>query len=273
MYPATKMLPTRAGNIACWDTEKDAPALFFVHGNSASKEVFAQQFENPLLQEYRLVAIDLPGHGQSDNVTNLEEICSISSFARLMDEIIHMLNLKKTTLIGWSMGGHVGIEMLGQGIELAGLVITGTPPCGPGADDMAAAFLPSPHMALTGKVEFTAEEVQNYTNELYNGTGTEQFADMVKRTQGAVRATVVGNFVVPDSSHDQKQVVATTNVPLGVLQGEKDSFMSLDYFDGLKWNSLWQDKVSVIRGAGHAPFWEKPEEYDKLLLNFLKEQA
>lgn len=271
MIPTTKKLQTLAGEMAYWDSGKDAPAVLFIHGNSASKQAFIHQFESPLLQKYRLVAIDLPGHGSSDDVTDLDTICSTPTFAQIIAGVIPALGLKNVTLVGWSLGGHIAIEIAGQGTELTGLVLTGTPPCGPGLDDMADAFIPSPHMALTGKPEFSDQEALTYASAVYNTNDVPQnLLKDVKRAQGAVRATLLAKFADPSSGHSQKKVVATTNVPIAVIQGADDAFMSLDYFKKLKWNSLWKNKVIPIEKAGHAPFWEKPDEYNAHLAEFLK---
>lgn len=271
MMPPTRKLQTPAGEMAYWDNRKDAPVVLFIHGNSASKEAFIYQFESPLLQKYRLVAIDLPGHGESDDVTDLETICSTPTFAQIIASIIPALGLKNVTLVGWSLGGHIAIEIAGQGTELTGLVLTGTPPCGPGLEDMADAFIPSPHMALTGKPEFSNEEALTYARAVYNVVDVPaNLLQGVKRAQGTVRGTLLAKFADPSSGHGQKQVVATTTVPIAVLQGADDAFMSLDYFEKLKWNSLWKNKVIPIDKAGHAPFREKPDEYNTHLAEFLK---
>jgi len=271
MYPASKMIPTPAGNIACWDTEKKAPALLFIHGNSACKEAFSGQFESPLFQDYRLVALDLPGHGESDKVVDVAKHGTITQFAKFIGQVSDALDLKNPVIVGWSLGGHIAIEMLGQGIKMAGLVISGTPPCGPGADDISAAFIPSPQMALTGKAEFTDQDAHHYAAHIYGASVPAKLVQNVKKAQGSVRANILKNLVELDSAHEQKKIVATTIVPLAVLQGENDSFMSLDYFARLTWNSLWRDKIFVIKDAGHAPFLDKPRDYNKLLAEFLKD--
>ena len=272
MIPNTKKLQTPAGAMTCWDSEKDAPTILFIHGNSASKETFIHQFESPLLQKYRLVAIDLPGHGQSDDVLDVDKICTIPTFAQIIAGVIPALGLKKVTIVGWSLGGHLAIEIVGQGAELAGLVLTGTPPCGPGLEEMAEAFIPSPHMALTGKPEFTDEEALTYARAVYGTTSVPQnLFQAVKRAQGAVRATLLANFADPSACHSQKQVIATSDIPIAVFQGGKDAFMSLDYLEKLKWNNLWQNKIIPISNAGHAPFWEKQNYYNVLLSAFMKD--
>ena len=40
--------------------------IFFIHGNSGASRSWQGQFESVLLENYRLIAFDLPGHGNSD---------------------------------------------------------------------------------------------------------------------------------------------------------------------------------------------------------------
>src|SRR5690606_30759583 len=42
-------------------------AMFFVHGNGNSADLWYQQLSCPLFDDYRLIAIDLPSHGQSED--------------------------------------------------------------------------------------------------------------------------------------------------------------------------------------------------------------
>ena len=72
-------------------------------------------------------------------------------------------------LVGWSLGGHIAIEAAAQGLPLAGIVISGTPPVGPGLEHMGDAFIPSESMGLTGKPDFTDEEVVAFANEGMGG--------------------------------------------------------------------------------------------------------
>jgi hypothetical protein len=53
------------------------------------------------------------------------------------------------------------------------------------------------------------------------------------------------------------------------MHGEKDPFVRLDYLLSLKYKNLWTDRVYIFSGAGHAPHWQYPVEFNKLLCAFL----
>ena len=58
-------LSTSHGSIVVEEAgDGDLPVLL-IHGNSLSREVFRKQLGGALSRKYRLVAFDLPGHGES----------------------------------------------------------------------------------------------------------------------------------------------------------------------------------------------------------------
>jgi pimeloyl-ACP methyl ester carboxylesterase len=65
----TKKLRIEAPNgaIAVHESADEGPAVVLIHGNSSSSRVFSRQLDGPLGRRFRLVAVDLPGHGESDN--------------------------------------------------------------------------------------------------------------------------------------------------------------------------------------------------------------
>jgi pimeloyl-ACP methyl ester carboxylesterase len=58
----------------------------------------------------RAICIDLPGHGSSP--VNLQATPSILSMAREVEKILAHENIKNALVIGHSMGGYVGLELL-----------------------------------------------------------------------------------------------------------------------------------------------------------------
>ncbi len=48
------------------------PEILFVHGFSQSHLSWAKQYESPALQRFRIVVIDLRGHGASEKPTDVE---------------------------------------------------------------------------------------------------------------------------------------------------------------------------------------------------------
>jgi pimeloyl-ACP methyl ester carboxylesterase len=64
-------------------------------------------------------------------------------------ELLRKLGVTEVIVFGWSLGGHIGIEMLACFLGMRGLMITGTPPVG--RDNMAQGFNGAPHMGVAGK--------------------------------------------------------------------------------------------------------------------------
>ena len=99
----------------------------------------------PLGERFRLVAVDLPGHGASDDARD-RSAYSLPGHARAVRAVVDALQLGDAVFVGWSLGGHVALEMAPELRQARGFVIFGTPPLAfPPARE---AFLPHPTMRL-----------------------------------------------------------------------------------------------------------------------------
>src|SRR5687768_5387298 len=67
-----KFIETSAGKIAYYETSAKAGPILLIHGNSCAKEYMIKQLDG-LGLTYRMIAIDLPGHGESSNALNPSE--------------------------------------------------------------------------------------------------------------------------------------------------------------------------------------------------------
>lgn len=269
----TKFLNTNLGKVAVIEKGQGRTTILFIHGNSASKAVFSKQFESKLADRYRLVAFDLPGHGESDNAESPESTYTISSYASLVSELVEDLSLDAVVLVGWSLGGHIAIEAVAQGLPAVGMVISGTPPVGPGVEHMGEAFIVTESMGLTGKPDFTAEEVVEFANAGMGGAEyvNEGVLQAVARTDGIARQTMMQDWSTPGAGFDQRQLVAQWPNPIAVLQGEQDVFVNGEYLKALEWKNLWRARVQFLEGQGHAPFWQDAERFNTLLDSFLSD--
>jgi pimeloyl-ACP methyl ester carboxylesterase len=100
---------------------RDAPTLVLVHGYSASLNTW-DGWARKLRKDYRVIRLDLPGHGLSRCVDN-DEI-GVEQFIASIDRVTHSLNVNKFTLVGSSMGGHTAwAYALAHPEKLDGLVL------------------------------------------------------------------------------------------------------------------------------------------------------
>lgn len=80
--------------------------LLFVHGWCIDQSYWSDQVDY-FEDNYRVVTLDLPGHGQSGKE---REIWSIENFSRDVIVMMEALSLKNVVLIGHSMGGDIILE-------------------------------------------------------------------------------------------------------------------------------------------------------------------
>lgn len=82
------------------------PALVFVHGWSCDRSYWKGQLQ-PFSRRFKVVAIDLAGHGESGLG---REAWTIAAFGGDVAAVVEKLGLQRIVLIGHSMGGDVIIE-------------------------------------------------------------------------------------------------------------------------------------------------------------------
>lgn len=92
-------------SIAYYDTGKGNDVLLFIHGLSSYIPAWLKLI--PLLQnDFRCIAIDLPGYGKSS--AGVHE-GTVPFYTEVVSSFIRKLNLENVTLAGHSMGGQIAI--------------------------------------------------------------------------------------------------------------------------------------------------------------------
>lgn len=83
------------------------PALVLLHGFTGSAEAMAP-FAEALASRYRVVAIDLVGHGRSATPAD-EGAYTMENAVRQVIDVVDHLRLSTAHVVGYSMGGRVGL--------------------------------------------------------------------------------------------------------------------------------------------------------------------
>jgi pimeloyl-ACP methyl ester carboxylesterase len=81
--------------------------VVLLHGFLENLEVwFGNSFAQDLAKHYRVIAIDLPGHGKSECVGYVHRM---KKMAVVVKSVMDELQLRRYTLVGHSMGGYVAL--------------------------------------------------------------------------------------------------------------------------------------------------------------------
>jgi pimeloyl-ACP methyl ester carboxylesterase len=259
-------LATSHGAIAVEEAGQGDVPVLLIHGNSSCRGVFRQQLAGKLAQDHRLIAFDLPGHGDSGDAPDPVRSYTRPGLADAAIEVLAKLGVGDVVLLGWSLGGHIALEMVPRLPRIRGVMISGTPPVGRGR--MTDGFIPAPHMTLAGQEHLSPEEIDAFGHAIF-GEGFAPFLrEAMERTHGLARK-ILFEAARAGIGVDQRQVVETAPVPLAVVNGADDPFVRLDYLDSLRYAHLWEGECHRLPGLKHAPFWEAPEAFDPLLGQFL----
>jgi pimeloyl-ACP methyl ester carboxylesterase len=101
------------------------PPLVLLHGVSLSAAVWAPLFAE--LQGFRLLAVDLPGHGLSDPVRYRRGRVREHAH-RLTEDILDALGLDRVPVIGHSLGGMFALWYAAAGVDrISTLIAVGAP--------------------------------------------------------------------------------------------------------------------------------------------------
>ncbi len=125
-------------NLAAYDIDGpvDGSPIVFVHGTRLSRTMWRAQMDG-LRDTYRLVALDLPGHGRL-----AESTFTVTAASDQLARVVEEAAAGHAVVVGLSLGGYVAMDLAARRPELVrGLVLSGatTEPIG---------LLASPYLAL-----------------------------------------------------------------------------------------------------------------------------
>ena len=256
----------RGIEVAYDDTGGNGPALVLLHGFPFDRSSWSGQAE-ALGGEFRVVAPDLRGLGE----TPLGEgVVTMESMAEDVAALLVELSLGSVVLGGLSMGGYVAFELFRKFPgRVRALVLADTRPQADTEEGRRAreenaqralredmgpiveSMLPK---LLTAETRGRGGEVLERVRAMMLGTRPEGAA-------AALRAMAVRN--------DQTELLPSIKVPTLVVVGAEDSITPPADAQSMS-AKIEGSRLVVIEGAGHLSNVERPEEFNRALVEFVR---
>lgn len=273
-----EVIETSQGKIALLDSNPgfkgNDPTIIFIHGHCTNKEFFKNQLASPLFSNYRLIALDLPGNGKSEPPKDPQKIYNIPGFASVVAEIIETMKLNNVVIVGWSLGGHIALELTSSLPHLRGLLITGSPPIEISLTGFGQGFKAVDPKILQcfGKGNLSYKEAQLLaTVSGYDYSKEKEFlVDAILQTDEAAK-TIYPHSIALGIGQNEVKIVNEWPKPIAVIAGEHDIAVNNEYIiNEVKFKNLWEGQVHIIPKSGHAVFIDCPDEFNQIMVRFFQ---
>jgi pimeloyl-ACP methyl ester carboxylesterase len=248
----------------------DGPEILFVHGWSQCAMCWSAQVASPLAERFRMVALDIRGHGASQQPLDPAAYADGRLWAGDVAAVIEQTRLQRPVIVAWSYGGFIVGDYLrtcGEshlaGINLVGGAVLLQPPSfahiGPG-------FLRNAPDASAPDLRVSIPAVQRFLR----ACSAQPLDDALWRDalcwNMAVPAPIRGALIA--RAIDVTDAFSEVSVPVLVSHGREDAIVLPSMAEHVLANcttavASWYD------GVGHMPFIEAAERFNLELAAFV----
>ncbi len=252
----------------------DQPPLVLLHGFTGSAASWSRHLDTLAGHGFRVIALDMLGHGQSDAPTDPQrytiEKCETDILA-----VLNALGVKKgeATLLGYSMGGRIALYTAFSGFFRALILESASPGL---ADLLERAQRKNSDEQLADRIERDGiEDFVTYWEHLplfasqqrlpYEQQQALHEQRVQNRPLGLANSLRgVGTGVQPAL---QERLAALT-IPVLLLAGILDTkFCAIAQHMA---QALPNVQVYIVPDAGHTVHLEQPELFDQIVIDFCK---
>jgi pimeloyl-ACP methyl ester carboxylesterase len=232
----------------------------YIHGSGGTHSLWAKQYGR---QGHDAVALDLSGHGESEDI-DLGPDAGLDAMSAYADDAVAVAReTDATVLCGNSLGGAVALTVaLDRETDLDGLVLVGTGAKLGVADELLDALANDYDAA----VEALLDE-----DMLYHRTTDERLAD-AREMFAAVGARATERDFRACDAFDVRDRLGEIEVPTLVINGEYDG-LTLPRFHEYLAEHLPNARRVELADAAHMPYLERPDAFDAAVDEFLAELA
>jgi len=228
--------------------------VVFVHGSGGNAHLW-QRVMDGLAEEFGSLAIDLPGHGESQG----EGVKSIPEYREFLKHFLDVLKLEEIILGGHSLGGGIAIDFaLRYPERLKAILLIGT---GARLRVFPEALEMFRQMA-SGQMEPRFEPWG-----FAAGASPEVLAEG-KHEWAKTNSRVRYHDMMACDQFDLLGEVEKIRLPALVVCGREDRLTPVKYSEYLN-KKIIGSKIEVIEGAGHMIMLEDPRALSEAILGFL----
>jgi pimeloyl-ACP methyl ester carboxylesterase len=243
--------------------------IIFIHGTSQSAQVWDAVMATGLLNDYTLVTVDLPGHGQSPRSNNPQHDYTLQGMGRELAGFMHELDPGDHIVVAASLGSNIFAEALPHIQHCKGAMLMG---CCTIGDDLSPADImqPNPDAAPAFMADPDDVQVEAYIDHMiadrHNLTARQQYKATYLAADKTFRQ-VIGESVGRGEWSNELQHLRSSNIPLAIVYGALETVVHKHYLQNIPLNK-WQDAILELDNAAHNVQIDQPQQTAALIKTF-----
>jgi pimeloyl-ACP methyl ester carboxylesterase len=248
-----------------YDAWGKGKTIVLLHGFTETSAIW-KKFAKKLSVDYRVIAIDLPGHGKSECIGDNH---SMELLADIVQAVLKQEKIRKCLLIGHSMGGYASLSFAGKypGM-LKGFGLF-----------HSHAFADSPEdrrnrdrtieLVTRNKFEFITRFIPELFPEEVRGKFGKQIRELVTEAGKMKNEAVIAALKGMRDRPDQRNLLRTTTLPVLFILGLKDPRTPLSRICQMI-PLPFRSEVLLLKNTGHMGYIEAPEETLEMIRGFAR---
>jgi len=246
----------------------EKPVLLLVHGYSSSMAVWNSNFE-ALKKEFRVIAVDLKGFGDSDKLSG-----DYSQFAhsKILLKLLERLKVDEFHLAAHSWGASVALSMALKAPKRVKSLILMSAWC---YSDQLPVFMRLSKMPYLGELLYQLYYDQQpelrismafYDQSFVSAKFLKSIKKKIRRegSRAAAWATAKGQLFNPFENNYSK-----IKRPSLLIWGKEDRVSGIETAERLE-KDLKNSELYILANSGHFPMIEKANKVNNLIVSFLK---
>ena len=239
--------------------------LVCLHGAGSRADRWVPVMPGLVAEGYRVVAIDFPGHGFAEKRPDIDY--SAAGFADVIAGVLDALGLSGVTILGTSLGGHVGAHLAVHRRDLVGgLVLIGSV----GVGDFPQEFHTPPEILADGSVPGVRRKLSFLVSDPTMVTeGWVREESMINSSDGAQQAlTRIADWLdtaCNSARQDGELAKLLPALPVLLIWGAEDRWTPPSMGEDAQRN-LPGAALELMPGCGHAPYFEDPDGFVELMI-------
>jgi pimeloyl-ACP methyl ester carboxylesterase len=246
--------------------------IVLIHGWPLSDEMYEYQYNDLIINNFRVIGITLRGFGKSDKPYGEY---NYDVHALDIKKVLSKLDIKDAVLGGFSMGGSIAIRYVSvyNGAHVSKLALFGAAaPIWTQRKDFPYNL---PKSAVDDLIKLNYKDRPKLLSDfgkIFSATETSLNKGIGSWLMGinlSASSYATAQCLVALRDTDLRSDLAKINIPTVIMHGKKDKICSFDLAEQMK-AGISDSHIITFKKSGHSMFLEETQKFNSELIKFAK---